>query len=78
MYGEIAVKELRTALFDSRTPRDIRLNIPRTLSKIHSQSAMNALLGGLLRKIALSASTVFLLLKKWPATSQISRWTERS
>jgi HEAT repeat protein len=47
-YGEIAVKELRTALFDSRTPRDIRLNIPRTLSKIHSQSAMNALLAGLL------------------------------
>ena len=47
-YGEIAVKELRTALFDSRTPRDIRLNIPRTLSKIHSQSAMNALLSGLL------------------------------
>jgi ATP/ADP translocase/HEAT repeat protein len=47
-YGEIAVKELRTALFDSRTPRDIRLNIPRTLSKIHSQSAMNTLLSGLL------------------------------
>jgi AAA family ATP:ADP antiporter len=47
-YGEIAVKELRTALFDSRTPRDIRLAIPRTLSKIHSQSAMNALLSGLL------------------------------
>ena len=44
-YGEIAVKQLRTALFDSRVPRDIRLNIPRTLSKIHSQSAMNALLG---------------------------------
>jgi len=49
-YGEIAVKELRTALFDSRTPRDIRLNIPRTLSKIHSQSAMNALLSGLLEE----------------------------
>ena len=47
-YGESAVKELRTALFDSRTPRDIRLNIPRTLSKIHSQPAMNALLSGLL------------------------------
>ncbi|MBI4525589.1 MAG: cyclic nucleotide-binding domain-containing protein [Deltaproteobacteria bacterium] len=47
-YGEIGVKGLRTALFDSRIPRDIRLNIPRTLCKIHSQSAMNALLGGLL------------------------------
>jgi AAA family ATP:ADP antiporter len=47
-YGEIAAKELRTALFDFRTPRDIRLNIPRTLSKIHSQPAMNALLSGLL------------------------------
>jgi AAA family ATP:ADP antiporter len=49
-YGEIAVKELRTALFDSRVSRDIRLNIPRTLSKVHSQSAMNALLGGLLEE----------------------------
>ena len=49
-YGEIAVKELRIALFDSRIPRDIRLNIPRTLSKIHSQSAMNALLSGLLEE----------------------------
>ena len=49
-YGEIAVKELRNALFDSRVSRDIRLNIPRTLSKIHSQSAMNALLGGLLEE----------------------------
>jgi AAA family ATP:ADP antiporter len=47
-YGEIALKELRTALFDSRVSRDIRLNIPRTLSKVHSQSALNALLGGLL------------------------------
>ena len=49
-YSEIAVRQLRTALFDSRVPRDIRLNIPRTLSKIHSQSAMNALLGGLLEE----------------------------
>ncbi len=49
-YGEIAVKELGIALFDSRTPRDIRLNIPRTLSKVHSQSAMNALLSGLLEE----------------------------
>jgi ATP:ADP antiporter, AAA family len=49
-YGEIAVKELRTALFDSRVSREIRLSIPRTLSKINSQSAMNALLGGLLEE----------------------------
>ena len=49
-YGELAVKELRTALFDSRVSRDIRLNIPRILSKIHSQSALNALLGGLLEE----------------------------
>ena len=49
-YGEIAVKELRSALFDSRVSRNIRLNIPRTLSKIHSQAAMNALLAGLLEE----------------------------
>jgi AAA family ATP:ADP antiporter len=49
-YGEMAVKGLRSALFDPRVSRDVRLNIPRTLSKIHSQSAMNALLGGLLEE----------------------------
>lgn len=49
-YGEIAVKGLRSALFDPGVSRDIRLNIPRTLSKIHSQSAMNALLSGLLEE----------------------------
>jgi HEAT repeat protein len=49
-YGEIAVNGLRGALFDARVSRDIRLNIPRTLSKIHSQSAMNALLGGVLEE----------------------------
>jgi AAA family ATP:ADP antiporter len=49
-YGEMAVKALRNMLFDDRTPRDIRFNIPRTLSKIHSQSAMNAILGGLLEE----------------------------
>ena len=49
-YGEVAVKGLRAALFDSRVARDIRLNIPRTLSKIHSQAAMNVLLGGLLEE----------------------------
>jgi ATP:ADP antiporter, AAA family len=49
-YGEMAVKGLRNALFDSRVSRDIRFDVPRTLSKIHSQSAMNALLGGLLEE----------------------------
>jgi AAA family ATP:ADP antiporter len=49
-YGEMAVKALRNNLFDNRTARNIRLNIPRTLSKIHSQSAMNAVLGGLLEE----------------------------
>ncbi len=48
--GEIAVQDLTLALCDPRVSRDIRLNIPRTLSKIHSQSAMNALLGGLLEE----------------------------
>ncbi len=49
-YGEIAIKGLRAALFDPDISRDIRLNVPRTLSKIHSQSAMNALLSGLLEE----------------------------
>ena len=49
-YGEIAVEGLSRAFFDPRVSGDIRLNIPRTLSKIHSQSAMNALLGGLLEE----------------------------
>jgi ATP/ADP translocase/HEAT repeat protein len=49
-YGEVAVRGLRDALSDSRGLLDIRLNIPRTLSKIHSQPAMNALLGGLLEE----------------------------
>ena len=47
-YGEIAVRALRSALFDSRVSRDIRINIPQSLSKIPAQSAMNALQGGLL------------------------------
>jgi hypothetical protein len=47
-FGEMAVKELRSALFDSRVSRDVRLNIPQTLNRIHSQSAMTALQGGLL------------------------------
>jgi ATP/ADP translocase/HEAT repeat protein len=49
-YGEVAVKGLRAALSDPRVPRDIRLNIPRTLSKIHAQPAMNALMAGLLEE----------------------------
>ena len=49
-YGDIAVTALRNSLFDNRIARDIRLNIPRTLSKIHSQSAMNAILAGLLEE----------------------------
>jgi ATP/ADP translocase/HEAT repeat protein len=49
-YGEVAVEDLRRALFDPAGTRDIRLNIPRTLSKIHSQAAMNALLSGLLEE----------------------------
>lgn len=49
-YGEIAVQPLRNALFDHRIARDLRLDIPRTLSKIHSQSAMNAVLAGLLEE----------------------------
>jgi len=41
---------LRNSLFDDRMAREIRLNIPRTLSKIHSQSAMNAVLAGLVEE----------------------------
>ena len=46
-YGEVAVETLREALLDSNTSRDIRLSIPRTLSKIESPDAMGALLSGL-------------------------------
>lgn len=49
-YGEMAVKELRTELFDNRVSRDIRRQIPKILSKIDSQSAINALQGGLLEE----------------------------
>jgi hypothetical protein len=49
-YGEVAVRGLRGALSDTQVPADIRLHIPRTLSKIHAQPAMNALLGGLLEE----------------------------
>jgi len=46
-YGEAAVEPLREALLDSNVPRDIRLGIPRTLSKIASPAALDALLSGL-------------------------------
>jgi HEAT repeat protein len=49
-YGEVAVIGLREALSDPRVSLAIRLNIPRTLSKIHAQPAMNALMGGLLEE----------------------------
>jgi len=46
-YGEGAVETLREALLDSNVLRDIRLGIPRTLSKIASPAATAALLSGL-------------------------------
>jgi len=46
-YGEAAVRPLREALFDPLISPAVRLHIPRTLSKIGSQSAMDALLGAL-------------------------------
>jgi hypothetical protein len=42
-----AVETLRAGLLDSNISRDIRLSIPRTLSKIASPGAMDALLSGL-------------------------------
>ena len=46
-YGETAVESLREMLLDSNISRDVRLNIPSTLSKIATPTAMNALLNGL-------------------------------
>ena len=46
-YGEVAVETLKEALLDSNISRDIRLSIPRTLSKIGSPDAMDVLLSGL-------------------------------
>src|ERR1041385_8554621 len=46
-YGEIAVETLREVLLDPNISRDVRLNIPSTLSKIASPAAMNALFNGL-------------------------------
>jgi AAA family ATP:ADP antiporter len=63
-YGESAVRGLRGALFDTRTPREIRLSIPRALSKIHAQSAMNALLAGLLEEERVIRFKVILALEE--------------
>jgi ATP:ADP antiporter, AAA family len=46
-YGEAAVETLKEVLLDSNVARDIRLGIPRTLSKIASPAATAALLSGL-------------------------------
>ena len=46
-YGELSVETLREMLLDSNIARDIRLNIPQTLSKIGSPAAIGALLNGL-------------------------------
>ena len=46
-YGDVAVETLRKTLLDSTISHDIRLSIPRTLSKIASPAAMDALLSGL-------------------------------
>jgi len=46
-FGEVAVEPLREALSDASVSRDVRINIPRTLSKIPSQSAMDVLLSAL-------------------------------
>jgi AAA family ATP:ADP antiporter len=46
-YGDVAVAALREVLLDSNISRDVRLNIPPTLSKIASPGAVDALLYGL-------------------------------
>ncbi len=46
-YGEAAVETLKESLLNSEISRDIRLQIPPTLSKIASPGAMDALLNGL-------------------------------
>jgi hypothetical protein len=63
-YGEMAVKELRAALFDNRVSRDIRRQIPKILSKIDSQSAINALQGGLLEEDRLIRYQVILAIEE--------------
>ncbi|HEX6438867.1 MAG TPA: HEAT repeat domain-containing protein [Candidatus Binatia bacterium] len=49
-YGDQAVEALGSALLDGDLPHAIRLSIPETLSRIGSQSALTALLGGLNQK----------------------------
>jgi AAA family ATP:ADP antiporter len=46
-FGEVAVETLGEVLLDSNISRDVRINIPPTLSKIASVGAMVALLNGL-------------------------------
>jgi AAA family ATP:ADP antiporter len=46
-YGAVAIEALRESLWDPKISRDIQLSIPRTLSKIESPDAMDALLNGL-------------------------------
>src|SRR5262245_41307528 len=46
-YAETAVQSLREMLLDSKVSHDVRLNIPSTLSKITTPTAMNALLDAL-------------------------------
>ena len=46
-YSDVAVAALREVLLDSNISRDVRLNIPPTLSKIASPGAVDALLYGL-------------------------------
>ena len=46
-YGAVAIEALRASFCDPKISRDIRLSIPRTLSKIASPKAMDALLNGL-------------------------------
>jgi ATP/ADP translocase len=63
-YGDAAITPLRTKLFDSVTAREIRLNIPRTLSKIESQSAMDVLLAALEHEDGGTRYEVFLALEE--------------
>jgi hypothetical protein len=63
-YGELGARHLRDALFDSRVSREIRLSVPRTLSKIHAQWALNALQAGLLEEDRLIRFEVILALKE--------------
>ncbi len=46
-FGEVAVEPLRETLSAPNFPHDVRINIPRTLSKIPSQTAMDVLLSAL-------------------------------